>query len=77
MGTMRFGFTYIERGPGGAINNPALEPFASLADCCTAAEKAFNAHTPQPIERIEVVPCEYDSDRCHPQVMTILKTLKP
>jgi hypothetical protein len=76
LGNMRFGFTYIERGPGGVIGNAALEPFESLADCCAAAEKAFNAQTTEPIERIEVVPCEYDGSRCHPQIMSVIRSLR-
>ena len=76
LGNMRFGFTYIERGPGGVISDASLEPFASLADCCTAAETALNARMHQPIERIEVVPCEYDGSRCHPQIMSVIRSFR-
>src|ERR1035441_6174037 len=55
----------------------ALDPTHELVnlkyvfrDPFTVAEKSLNA---KPLERIEVVPCEYDSDRCHPQVMSVLR----
>jgi hypothetical protein len=70
---MKFGFTFIERGQNGSVENGAFETFETFQQCCTVAEKSLNG---KPLERIDVVPCEYDSDRYHPQVMTILKTFK-
>lgn len=76
LGNMQFGFTYIERGPGGVISNTALKPFASLADCCAAAENVLGAQTGEPIERIEVVPCQYDGSRCEPQIMSVIRSFR-
>ena len=70
---MKFGFTFIERGQNGSVENGAFETFESFQQCCMVAEKSLNA---KPLERIDVVPCEYDSDRCHPQVMSVLKTFE-
>jgi len=67
---MKFGFTFIERGQNGSVENGAFEAFESFQQCCTVAEKSLNA---KPLARIDVVPCEYDSDRCHPQVMSVLR----
>lgn len=74
--SMKFGFTFIERGTSGGVQNSALEPFDSFMECCTAAEKAVNADPTRALARIEVVPCEYDDGRCHPQVMSVMKTFR-
>jgi hypothetical protein len=73
---MKIGFTFIERGENGAIENVELEPFESLVECCSAAEKLVNANPTRTLARIEVVPCEYDDGRCHPQVMSVMKTFR-
>jgi hypothetical protein len=70
---MKFGFTIIERGHTGSVENAAFETFDSFQQCCTVAEKTLKA---KPLDRVDVVPCEYESDRCHPQIMSILKTLR-
>ena len=74
--SMKFGFTFIERGTSGGVQNSALEPFDSFTECCTAAEKAVNADPTRTLARIEVVPCEYDEGRCHPQMMSVMKTFR-
>ncbi len=70
---MKFGYTFIERGQNGSVVNSDFETFDSFQQCCTTAEKSFAV---KPLERIEIVPCEYDSDRCHPQLMSVLKTFR-
>src|ERR1035441_649568 len=74
--SMKFGFTFIERGTSGGVQNSALEPFDSFTECCTAAEKAVNADPTRTLARIEVVPCEYDEGRCHPQMMSDRKSFR-
>lgn len=76
MAALKFGFTFIQRGQNGAVENVDLEPFDSFAECCTAAERAARAGTAQSAERVEVVPCHYDDGGCCPQVMFVLKTFK-
>lgn len=68
---MKFGYTFIERGQNGSVVNSAFETFVSFQQCCLVAEKSFAG---KPLERIEVVPCEYDNECCRPQVMSVLKT---
>jgi hypothetical protein len=76
MAALKFGFTFIQRGQNGAVENIDLEPFDSFAECCAAAERATHAGTAQSAERVEVVPCHYDEGGCCPQVMFVLKTFK-
>ena len=73
---MTFGFTYIERNENGAVENPNLTQFASLEECCTAAEKAAADAGSQVRGRVDVVACDYDGERCHPQLMFVLKTFR-
>ena len=73
---MKIGFTFIERGENGEIENVELEPFESLVECCSAAQSVVHAGLPRTVERVEVVPCEYDGARCHPQVMSVMKTFR-
>ena len=74
---MKFGFTFIQRGKNGAVEDAALEPFDSFVECCSAAERALKGATPRTLERVEVVPCEYDKSRCHPEMMAVMKTFRP
>jgi len=76
MKVVKFGFTFIGRGHDGRIENAVLEPFDSFAECCAAADKVANARPAQPVERVEIIPCEYDEDTCNPQVMSVLRTLR-
>jgi len=73
---MKFGWTYIERGITGGVKNAVLKPFDSFTECCAAAAKVANTSPVQPVERVDVVPCEYDDGRCHPQVMSVMKTFQ-
>ena len=54
---MKFGWTFIERGITGGVKNAVLKPFDSFTECCAAA-KAANTSRAQPVERVDVVPCE-------------------
>lgn len=69
---MKFGYTFIERGQNGSVVNSAFETFDSFQQCCVTAEKSL---AEKPLQRVDIVPCEYDTDRCHPQLMSVLKTL--
>lgn len=69
---VKFGYTIIERGQNDSVVNSAFETFDSFQECCTIAERCFAEKL---LERVEIVPCQYDSERCHPQVMSVLKTL--
>lgn len=70
---MKFGYTFIERGQGGAVVNTDFEAFDSFQQCCTIAEKSLAG---KPLERVDIVPCEYDRDRCHPHLISVLKTFR-
>jgi hypothetical protein len=41
---MKFGFTFIERGENGSVENGAFETFDSFQQCCTVAEKASESN---------------------------------
>lgn len=74
---MNFGYTYIERGLSGAIENPVLRPFASFDECCAAAEKATEGSSADMLRCIQVVHCQYSGDECLPQLRPILKIFEP
>lgn len=68
---MKFGYTFIERDHSGSVVNSVFETFDSFQQCCATAEKIFAIKL---LGRVEIVPCQYDRERCHPQVMSVLKT---
>jgi len=76
MSAMKFGFTFIEHGENGVVENATLKPFDSLEACCVAAERALQAAR-RPLARVDVVPCEYDGTWCHPDLTTVMKTFRP
>jgi len=74
MNSMNFGYTYIERGSGGEVQNDTLKPFSSFEDCCAAAEAAANAASTRPVTLVQVLHCRYDSRQCVPEMRPILRT---
>ena len=77
MQPMKFGFTFIQRCQNGAVENAALQPFDSFAECCGAAEKAVARHGLHVAGRVEIVPCDYDEQGCYPQLMSVIKSFEP
>lgn len=67
------GFTFIERGPTGAVLSAALKPFGSFTECCAAAEKAAKVQTAQLHQFAQVVSCRYDDKECIPDMQPVLK----
>jgi hypothetical protein len=70
---MKFDYTFIERGQNGSVVNSDFETFDSFQQCCTTAEERLAT---KPLKRVDIVPCEYDADRCHPHLISVLKTFK-
>ncbi len=70
---MKFGYTYIERGPSGGVMNVAFNPFSSIEECCIAAEEAVNSQSARVLQSTQVVYCRYDSEQCIPEMQPILK----
>jgi hypothetical protein len=71
---MSFGFTFIERGEDGSVENVVLEPFDSFAECCSAAEEAANADSALLVQFTQVVYCRYNGDQCIPEMQSVLRT---
>ncbi len=71
---MKFGWTYIERGIGGGVENAVLKPFDSFAGCCVAAEEALNVESVRPVQLTQVVYCRYNGKQCIPEMQPVLKT---
>jgi hypothetical protein len=73
---MNFGYTYIERGLNGGIENHRLRPFASFGECCAAAEQAVVADSARPLQCTQVIYCRYAGEECIPEIQPILKTFE-
>jgi hypothetical protein len=71
---MNFGYTYIERGLNGGIENQRLKAFASFQECCDSAELA--AESGRPLQCTQVIYCRYAGEECIPEIQPILKTFE-
>jgi hypothetical protein len=75
---MTLGYTYLERGSDGAVENTALRPFESFDACCAAARDAVAVQAVHNVAMTQVVYCRYEDDMngCIPDMQPVLKTFE-
>ena len=76
MDVMSSGFTFVERDESGKIVNADFKPFASLQECCAAAEEALRANPAMPLGCTQVILCRYNRHHCIPKMQPVLKTFE-
>jgi hypothetical protein len=74
--SMHWGYTYIERGVTGRIENERLKPFASFDICCAAAQQALDTNPARRLRCTQVINCRYNHDECLPEMQPVLKTIE-